>query len=268
MILLHHILSTPNVKDSKQLNSRELCTSKQGGTTEEPVALITKHKGPKNVEKSSFGQGEGQIDCPKWKTWRQKGTCWACGKVWFCGHDCPSQRNSKGPKNPNQSPDKDKSMFRPGPIKPAGGSLLWATEEGKEGFDEVQFTTETGIERHYTVDINSGATGHFTNNVMALHDYMPFDKPHNIKMAQRGNISALGSGMLKFTLVMNGEHTRGMFKEVYYIPDIRTQLISLTKLFNQKWNPQLSKDGITIHDEGRKVIHFAPRRNQVFTVML
>jgi hypothetical protein len=81
---------------------RELRTSKDGGATDDSIALPAKHKGSRGVEEPSAGKREGRGGRPSGRSWRQKGTCWGCGKAWFRGHDCPSRRGGRGPRNPNQ----------------------------------------------------------------------------------------------------------------------------------------------------------------------
>jgi hypothetical protein len=64
---------------------RELRTSRVGGTTDDSIALWAKYKGSKSIDKPNLGQGEGKGDRPGGRTWKQKGTCWGCGKAWFRG---------------------------------------------------------------------------------------------------------------------------------------------------------------------------------------
>jgi hypothetical protein len=60
---------------------RELHTSRAGGTTDDSIALWAKYKGSMSIEKPNLGQGEGKGDQPRGRTWKQKGTCWRCGKA-------------------------------------------------------------------------------------------------------------------------------------------------------------------------------------------
>ena len=125
-------------------------------------------------------------------------------------------------------PDKSK------PSKPAGGTLLCLTNAQNIAYR----ATNDGEFQQFFID--SGATGHYVNDADSLCDYVTFNVAWEIKTAEAGCLSALGSGTLKFTAVINGNQMAGELKDVCYIPGIDTQLISLGKLFSQGWEPRLS----------------------------
>ena len=90
---------------------------------------------------------------------------------------------------------------------PRGGTLLYAMEpepleaayqslDGDKLHSMAYHSTDEGGELYY---IDSGATGHYIDNVYALHDYTPFDAPRVIRTAADHQVEALGSGTLKFT---------------------------------------------------------------------
>ena len=82
---------------------------------------------------------------------------------------------------------------------------------------------------------------------MRENDYVEFDVPKSIKTAEADNIYAVGSGTLRFTAKINGIDRDGELKDMYFIPDIQTRLISLGKLFSQGWYPCLDRYGISVY---------------------
>jgi hypothetical protein len=129
----------------------------------------------------------------------------------------PLKESGKGARCSNPNNDRGKNTFKPRPAKPSEGSLLCL----RETQEAAHYTAEhENVERYY---IDNGATGHFTNIVMELHGYMPFDSLH-APSKQPLCISALGAGTLKLSTKTKGTQTTGEFKDDYYIPG---RLVSL-----------------------------------------
>ena len=140
--------------------------------------------------------------------------------------------------------------------------MLCATEQSEVAYHSAG-TADTA---QYYVD--SGATGHFINELNALHDYTPFEVPRTIRTAESGHIQAVGSGTLKFTATVNGKKMIGELKNVYYLPGIHTRLISIGKLFSQGWDPRLSKNGFNIYNDKGELVIRAPMKDNAHTVTL
>ena len=162
--------------------------------------LVANQKGSRSVEKSNDGHNEGKGNWFRGRQMKPKGTCWGCGEKWFRGHEYPARKSRKVPRGRNTINNKT------GPAIPARGILLCL----REAHDAANHAINVdGTERYY---VDSGATGHFINEVDALHDYIPFVTSHSIKTAEDGYIHALGSGTLKLTTTTNGKETKGECK--------------------------------------------------------
>ena len=235
-----------------------LRTTKNGGASDDSIALLARHKGPKAVDKSESGlvaerrPWSGKPD-PK----KTKGSCYRCGKRWFRGHRCAEKRESCDNKKATTSADKSR------PTKPAGGTLLCLTEPlGEAAYNAAN------ADKYQQYYIDSGATSHFVNDVDTLQDYTAFSVPKEIKTAEAGRLRAIGSGTLRFTTMVDGIETQGELNDVYYIPDIETRLISLGKLFTQGWRPTLNQYGITVSNNKGQIIFDAPMQNNTYTAAL
>jgi len=211
----------------------------------------------------SHGKGKG--DAPRGKVKKPKGTCWGCGKKGHYEHDCHSKKTEKGGQSSGRlnvnaaasgSGGKNASSN-----KPAGGMLLCLMEPCKTAYR----TTSIKDAAQYYVD--SGTTGHYTNERDALHDYVPFKVNRAITTAN-GTTPAFGSGMLKFTTVVDGKQMKGELKDIYYLPDICTHLISYGKLYSQGWEPHISCNGFTLRDQKGNLVIKVPMSNNTFTVTL
>ena len=131
---------------------------------------------------------------------------------------------------------------------------------------ETAYHSAAGDNAQYYID--SGATGHYIEEISALHDYIPFEVPRIIRTAANHQVQALGSGTLKFTATVYGRETQGELENVYYIPGIRSCLISIGKLFSQGWEPHLSHNGFALHDRKGTLVIRAPMKGNTYTATL
>jgi len=78
---------------------RELRTTKEGGTSEDPVALLAKQRGSKGSGGSISTRGErkGESSSSSYKTKKLRVTCYGCGKRGHMKYECrSSKRQEKG----------------------------------------------------------------------------------------------------------------------------------------------------------------------------
>ena len=68
--------------------------------------------------------------------------------------------------------------------------------------------------------------------------------------------------------MVDGKQTKGELKDVYYLPDIRTRLISYGKLYSQGWEPHIGRNGFMLRDQKGNLVIKVPMSNNTFTVTL
>lgn len=167
---------------------RELRTTKDGGTPEDPVALLAKQKGSRGSGRSesgcSGGAGESSGNSRSGSKGRRLSiTCHRCGKRGHYKQDCRSmRRKDKGGQSQNtvttsgtnahigNSNGGNAPTNRMNLAKPAGGTLLCLMEPGK-----IAYSASTDGRAQYYID--TGASSHFIEEIGALHDYIPFKVP-------------------------------------------------------------------------------------------
>ena len=127
------------------------------------------------------------------------------------------------------------------PSKPSGGSLLCLMEPG-----EIAYSASADGRAHHYID--TAASSHSLEEIGALYDYVPFEVPRSITMAENDTIQAFGSVTLKFATYTDGKEMKGELHNIYYIHDIRHQLISVGKPYSQGRKPRLSRNGFTLYE--------------------
>ena len=96
-----------------------LRTAKDGGTSDDPIALLDKNKGFKDIDRSNGGSPAGKrARSGSRDPRRPKGACYRCGKRWFRGHRCAEKKEGNDTKKTPSSVDKSR------PTKAAEGTLL------------------------------------------------------------------------------------------------------------------------------------------------
>lgn len=58
----------------------------------------------------------------------------------------------------------------------------------------------------------------------------------------------------------------GEIENVYYIPEIGSQLISIGKLLSQGWEPQLSH--FALHDKEGRLVLFVPKKDNTYSITM
>ena len=245
---------------------KELRATKEGGTTEDPVALLAKQKGFRGAGRSTVAKGE-KSESSGGKPQRIKATCWGCGKRGHYQRDCRSTKKEKGgniagSSNANASSSHgasgSTSSNRAAPAKPAGGTILNLMDPCDTAY------AAGGIMQYY---VDSGATSHYINEVNELHNYTPFESPRDI-ITPEGTIQAYGSGTLKFIATLNNKEVYGELVDVYYVPDSHTHLISFGRLLSQGWDIRVSRNGLVLQDTKGHLVMDVPMKNYVFPMSL
>ena len=108
-----------------------------------------------------------------------------------------------------------------------------------------------GAGKYQSYYIDSGATNHYIDEANLLQKFFPFEKNKHITTAKHGNLMVVRLGTLWFTTLVDGNKSQGTLEDIYYIPGIKTHLISLGNCSPKDGNPILTSMGYpsSIHKE-------------------
>ena len=118
-----------------------------------------------------------------------------------------------------------------------------------------EFALETGgdcIDKHWWID--SGASQHMTSDKCELINYIEFDNPSQINLADNSALFAYGKGNVQLTIYSNSMKHDIELTNVLYVPKIQTKLLSLPAM----------DQGITVQFKENSCIFYV--NNKQYTV--
>lgn len=116
--------------------------------------------------------------------------------------------------------------------------------------------------------INSGASAHIMPTKCGLCDYVEFNCPVEIAAANDRKIHAIGSGTAQVTTLHDGVICKADLKDIYYVPGIHVQLLSMGKLEVQAWSVHHKDGEMELWDTHRDLFAIVGRVNNVYPIKL
>lgn len=78
--------------------------------------------------------------------------------------------------------------------------------------------------------IDSGCTSHVTYNQTAFISYHPFSSSRIVDLGADSKTEIVGSGSVSFLLKRNGSSVAGLIENVFHVPALRYQLLSVSAI--------------------------------------
>src|SRR5258706_11347605 len=197
---------------------RELCGDKfdkiEGTSSGGSVALF-------GQQLTTAKKGEQKGEQKKWDY--SKITCFGCGKKGHIHRHCPTRKDKVKDDKPKAEPAKQIT---------AAASMSSSDVMFTAIVNLSILTTDTLTNTFY---IDSGASAHLVPTKCGLRNYVKFDSPVEIAVANNGKILAYGSGTARMAVSVGGVEREADLEDMYYIPDVHVRLLSMGKLESQGW---------------------------------
>lgn len=144
-----------------------------------------------------------------------------------------------------------------------GSNANYAELNEKEELLLMVFVEENGSQRDHVWFLDSGCSNHMTGDRTWFQDLE--EKPmHTVRLGNNSRMRVQGQGSVQ--LILKGRSH--IISDVYYVPDLSTNLLSLGQLQEKKL-AILIKDGSckVYHDEVGLIIHTSMTANRMFVLL-
>lgn len=102
--------------------------------------------------------------------------------------------------------------------------------------------------------IDSGCNYHMCKDRKWLTDYSPFDEYRQVRLAGSRTLTAKGRGSVKLSVTRNGEIHMLLLNNVLYVPNLRRNLVSVSKLVEDGVDIDISTDAFILRQNGSELI--------------
>jgi hypothetical protein len=119
------------------------------------------------------------------------------------------------------------------------------------GENEIVFMcSDTADEQHWYID--SGATQHMSGDRAAFIEYDTIPAKA-VYMGDNNKQEAIGQGNVKMVLQVSGSPVKAKFTNVLYVPNLKSNLVSVSRLIKDGFNVQFNSNGCDVTKNGAVV---------------
>ncbi|KAK2411591.1 putative mitochondrial protein [Trifolium repens] len=188
-------------------------------------------------EISSRGRGRG---APKSRYDKSHVKCYNCEKLGHYASECRGPSNRRVEEKANYVEE----------ISQEDGTLLLAHKDNERGGDNQWY-------------LDSGASNHMCGR-RSMFVELDESVNGNVAFGDESKVAVKGKGNVLIRL-KNGDHQ--FISNVYYVPNMKSNILSLGQLLEKGYDIQLKDNNLSIRDHSRKVIAKVPMsRNRMFVL--
>lgn len=233
----------------RQLELRRTMIAARDGHGAE-TAFVANNKSKRESKGKKKGDGSGGSNDKLAKV-----TCFNCQQKGHYARKCPAKRKDNG--GGKKGDNKGDGSAAKAPV----GALFTAMEE-----EVAMATTEEVHARTYYLD--SGASGHYIPEKDDLHDYRPLSPPVKIVVANKESVLALGAGTLRAASRVNNSDIFIELRDVYWVPDLGTRLLSIGKLADAGYETTFTRAGCRVAESGGRLVGEVTAQGRIYPLRL
>ncbi|GBP28155.1 Retrovirus-related Pol polyprotein from transposon TNT 1-94 [Eumeta japonica] len=215
----------------------------------------------KILEKSEVGSNSvvelaGSVRTENQKSYKYEfnGYCFKCGKQGHKSPECPTQSKPNKPNFRRNGPDKQNKQYRQ-------EKQCAQADDDTFAVYNTEFASIIPSSRPWILD--SGCTTHLCGDKQL---FKSFNEETNgrINLASQASSEIKGKGTVNL-LVSNGKQLRSVgFSNTLFVPDLRSNLVSVAKITNKDCEVLFRKDSAMIMDSTGNIKFVAERRGDLY----
>lgn len=177
-----------------------------------------------------------------------KTVCFRCGRRGHFARECKT-------KNVYKIKQSAQKLERRADTEPKTTMLMSTTEE-----------VMLGEQRNPIWCIDSGCTGHMCNEREIIKDFTRLDSELNL--ANNESTQITGTGKVSIRVNTGSEERRVDIEKVFYVSDLRTNLLSVAKMTDRGFEVRFRKKDAIVIDENSKIHMHADRVGNLYHVRM
>lgn len=172
---------------------------------------------------------------------KQNGGCFKCGKVGHFARNCRAKNNNKNPQTAQR------------------------VEEGKKKPNVCFTSSESAFSCPDNITkwcLDSGCTSHMSSSKYLFKDMSSINQSLNLANNNSTKISAIGN--VEIVINDQGGDTNLQLKDVLYVSDLRTNLLSVSKITDNGYEVKFRKEDAIVTDKNNTVCLRAERIGNLY----
>ncbi|UYV76594.1 hypothetical protein LAZ67_14001355 [Cordylochernes scorpioides] len=210
-------------------------------------------------EEIRLDQKDQQDDATAFKAtanynWKKNKTCNYCNRPGHFWAECRNRLRDQKQKNNNSLQPENRDMNRSRKHEDSGRSAFICENEVLSSIKDVWY-------------LDSGASEHMTNRIDWFSEFNELDEEYQVKLGDNHVINASGKGTILIACYVDGEWTKGILKNVLYVPENHKNLFSAGAATNLGNKLITEKEICNIFMNDKKVACGTKGSNNLYTML-
>lgn len=150
--------------------------------------------------------------------------CWYCGLPGHLERQCHVKERAAEARRNDERNGRGRRRFQSGP------ELVTNVQASLADVQALVISHSTAMENSSPWIVDSGATHHLVNYSSVVYNFIPFDQPITIRLADENSVSGIGKGYICLSLSDSAGFKHDVRLAVILVPQLKFSLLSVPVL--------------------------------------